>query len=773
MSLLLDLPVVDPYVDGFLLLSIGSLVRFYKSEWVTIGVPAAEPGQRPNPSGTCIYRHCLTGTVQTLLYAHCTALWRLGQFQILSDGANELSACKLRTANIPFKRYSPEQQAEMKRLEYYCKAFKNELVDGRLTIGAIKKITTWLESLPLAPTGKQKRLCRGQLIIHYKLWVASGENICSLAHGNSFGTHDSTLIDIQDIIYDVVQNVLIPYPDLELKDAQGLIEIEIKRRIDSGELGKYRTISNSKRKRKQKPKEHTPPCLSTISSYRKRLDRYMAALIRDGSDKANRDHEPRGKLILPWRPHLRWEVDHVVLPIYGGIRVTDERGDTSTVIIGQIWLTVVIDVTTSFLLALLVGLDPPTVVRTIAALKIALCPKDQLFSRIPKLKNRFDVAHIPESIGIDNGKDLPGNAEDAKAILRDLNIEAELAGVARGDQKPYVEGFNSRIKRWFRKYPGRIPRKRGKFEPKDRRKSRIQPMTIEQAHEHAWRFAMDVYNIGKQAALHDESPQDLMIRGIARIEDERAQGKPKRLRSMLTKTPDEIDRMFTIRLTLTVRIYGIRHKHLRWNSGRLAKCLDRKVEVRINAENVGHVWVYDGNEGWFVVPNIHPLYAEGLSLFIHRRIRRRLIEHEKASTEGSGARRASFSMEKYLANRMELLLEFFEMAGKAGALMPTRSGRRELQLSTRSVGRAMDFAIAEGRQHALDIKANRIPPGYGQIIDLQKNPDGTPYAVSRDAVIKQGVTQYPKFEDEDEDNDKDEDMTVDPLRNDKRTEDSK
>lgn len=247
---------------------------------------------------------------------------------------------------------------------------------------------------------------------------------------------------------------------------------------------------------------------------------------------------------------------------------------------------------------------------------------------------------------------------------------------------------------------------------------------------------MDVYNIGEQAALHDESPQDLMLRGIARVENERAQGKPIRLRSILTKTPDEIDRMFTIRLTLTVRIYGIRHKHLRWNSGRLAKCLDRKVEVRINAENVGHVWVCDEEEGWFVAPNIHPLYAEGLSLFTHLRIRKRLIVRWKVSNPGGRARGASFSMEKYLANRMELLLEFFDIAGRAGDLVSSGSRRRELQLSTRSVGRSMDFAIAERKQYALDIKANRIPPGFGQILDLKKNEDGTSYAASREAVIK-------------------------------------
>lgn len=751
MPAVLNLPPVDPDIVGFPLLSIGTLVRLHKSDWITIGLPRpSKLGQKPAPNSLCIFREVKTNEVQTLHYAHCAALWRINEFLILPDGAERLPECKERTARIPFDAYSDTQQAAMEQLEYYCKLFKQELVGGRLTIGAIKKIEVWLAGVP-SPKGRETPLKRGALIRNYKAWVASGENICSLAHGNSFGTHESPLSDIQHIIFDAIENILLPYPDLELEDVRLIIDKDIKQRIAAGELGPRDDGSVP-----------TAPCLSTLSNYRKRLNRYLAALIQDGPDKANREHQPRGKLILPWRPHLRWEVDHTLLPILIKIRVTNEAGDTVDVIVGQAWLTIVIDVTTRYLLALVVDIDPPSTVRVIAALRIALCPKAHLFSQIPDLRNRLDIAHIPESIGVDNGKDLPGNANDVKAILRDLNSEPELAGAYRGDHKPIVEGFNARIKHWFRKYPGAIPRKRTKFEPKDRRKSRVKPMFIEQARELAWLFAMNVYNIGKQGALNNASPQDLMLRGISRVETERSQGRPIRLRSILTKSPDEIERMFTIRVSLRVQNYGVQYKRLRWNSGRLANCLGRLVDVRINPDDVGNVWIHDGQEGWFVVRNIHPLYANGLSLYIHRQITRRLIDSWKRSGPSGSTHKAPFSLEDYLKNRLELLIKFFETAGVVNQLKLPREGRRSLRDSTRGLGRALDFALCERTMQAFDIRANRVPPGWGKVIELKKAEDGSHYAVPRELSAVNGRIQYPGFDDELDDDD--EDMMTDPLR---------
>jgi hypothetical protein len=466
--------------------------------------------------------------------------------------------------------------------------------------------------------------------------------------------------------------------------------------------------------------------------------------------------------------HWRRGVDHALIPVYVGIEVTDQNGHTTMVIVGQIWVTVVIDVTTRYCLAVLFGIDPPSAVRTLAALKIAMCPKDRLFASIPKLKNKYDVAHIPASAGTDNGKDLPAHAEDVKAMLRDLNIEPELAGVHRGDHKSIVENFNGRIKGFFRKFPGAVAPKRSKFEPKDRRKKNKKPMTIEQVHAMGWRYVMDVYNCQPQSGLLDDSPQDLMQRDLARIAAERAAGKPVRARSILTKSPDEIERLFATRLTLRVRNEGVRHKYLLWNSGRLANCLGRDVQVRLNPENLHRVWVFDEQEGWFLVDSVYPFYTEGLSLFMHRRIRKRLREHESKNPDGRSGRR-SFDMEKYLVNGAELLQEFYEIAGEADALTPSSAGRRELQLGTRGLGRSVDFAVAEGKRFAMDVRENRAPPGWGKMINLKKREDGTFYAESSDEVTKGSTVSYPKFED-DQDDDDDEDMMADPLRMDEQAE---
>jgi hypothetical protein len=108
--------------------------------------------------------------------------------------------------------------------------------------------------------------------------------------------------------------------------------------------------------------------------------------------------------------------------------------------------------------------------------------------------------------------------------------------------------------------------------------------------------------------------------------------------------------------------------------------------------------VYDEKEGWFLVGSVHPYYTEGLSLFIHLRIRKRLRQQHAGGP---------FDMEKYLANKAELLREFFEIAGEADALTAGSPRRRELQLGTRMLGRALDFTLAETRRFAPDVKENR------------------------------------------------------------------
>lgn len=743
MSLLENLPAVQPDLNGVLPVSVGTLVEFYDTHWIVVALPTLKRSVASQGLNLVTFRQPLTGETQSLAYSQCASMWHRGDFRILNDGEEELSECKNRVSRVPFELYSTEQQQAMELSEYYCIAFHGEILAGRLTIGAVKKIEKWIDdTLPLFPfSDNTEHKSRGTIIRNYKAWTASGQNICSLANGNAFGTHESPLSDIGFIIYDVIWNVLLPHPNIGLKNARHMIATEITRRIRNGEL----------------PSRTLPPSLSTISDYRRKLRRYVAALVQDGSDKADRDHQPRGKLVMPWRPHVRWEVDHTLLPVSVGIEVTDQSGHTSIVIVGQVWLTVVIDVSTRYCIAVLFGIDPPSAIRTMAALKLAMCPKAELFSNIPRLKNRYDVAHIPVGCGVDNGKDLPANSKDVQALLRDLNIEAELAGVRRGDHKAIVENFNGRIKAFFRLYPGAQEPRRPKFEPKDQRKKNKKPLSIEKVAEMGWRYVMDVYNIEPQAGLHDSSPQELMQRGEARVMTERAQGKPLRIRSIMTKSPDEIDRLFTKRLTLRVTNNGVRHKGLYWNSGRLAECLGRDVQVRLNEENLGKVWTYDTKEGWFQVGSVHPHYTEGLSLFIHRRIRKRLRERH-----GNG----KFDMNKYLENKAQLLLEFFEIAGEADVISGVGSGRRELQLGTRTLGRALDFRLAESRRFALDIKENRAPPGWGKTLELKKAEDGTHYAESYDEPTKGTKTPFPVFEYDDDDDD-DDNMMENPLSTEK------
>jgi putative transposase len=139
------------------------------------------------------------------------------------------------------------------------------------------------------------------------------------------------------------------------------ISLEINRRIAAGELVLEPDSENESIR---------TPSLPTIAAYKRRIESYVIVRIEDGEYEAQMRNAPKGKLLIPQYPGARWELDHALLPIPVCVECVGPNGDLVRIRVGKVWMTIVIDVATRFVLAMVFGIDPPSSARTLAALKM-------------------------------------------------------------------------------------------------------------------------------------------------------------------------------------------------------------------------------------------------------------------------------------------------------------------------------------------------------------------------------------------------------------------
>jgi hypothetical protein len=713
-----------------------NIVRFHPKPAtlaVDYGTPLLRPGSRleiwkqtyrlihRTATGNHNIQNVDTGDIETLGWIEYVVLWKAGELRIL-EAPGGLSPRKERLRNIPLDVFTPEQQAIIERNKHYCKAVKDALIDGTLKNTGTPAIDTWIENGGLSkPKGyeEKKLLSRGQIQKLYSVWKASGERDSALAHGNCFAPRKSDLHeDVVDIIYDVIETFALPNSKFSLENVQTEISNEINRRIADGELEVDEEEEQTVR----------VPSLPTIAAYKRRIEQYVVVRIEDGEYEAQMKNAPKGKVLIPQYPGARWELDHALLPIPVCVECIGPNGDLVRIRVGKVWVTIVIDVATRFVLAMIFGIDPPSSARTLAALKMAMTSKAEIFEKYG-IENRLDVCIVPTLIVFDNGKDL--HSADVLATTGDLNVIHAFAGAYHGDHKPYVERFIRTAKAFLRKTPGATDKGQRTRGPKRKDIPEPKPIPIEEVERIAWKWLMDTYHVKPHSGLWKDKPANVMKRGLERLMANRKKSVPLPFRPTMSHyTALECDAMFAIRLVRPVDPRGVRYKYLWWNSGELGRMISetrcKEVHVRLDPANLGSVLVLHPTRfDWIRVPCLYPFYAEGLSLWHHQRILSRIHEHERKQKGGKRGRNFSIDIRKYLQNEGELLAELIDLAGmKKPSVAQARHAARFL-------GSKLDFALGVARMDAIDIHMGKKPPGYGALINLVKAPDGTYYAESK------------------------------------------
>ncbi|MBR0689860.1 transposase family protein [Bradyrhizobium manausense] len=699
---------------------------------IDYGTPILRPGARLEICGV-VYRliqrtasgqlkleNVDTNDVQTLVWAEIIELWKTNQLRVLETPAVNLPPAKVALSKLPIKQFSPKQRGLIKRNKYYCTEVEEALKSGRLKNTSSPNIDIFRETLE-KPEGyeKKKLLSRGQIQKIYWAWKASGERDSVLAHGNCGVERKSTLHDdVIDIIHDVIDAYL-AYPDYGLENLQSRIAEEINRQLDNGEL-----VAETE----EDERSIRVPSLTTIAKYKERIERYVVVRVEDGEYEAQLANAPKGKLVVPAYPGARWELDHALVPIAVCIECIGPNGEPVRIRVGGVWVTIVIDVATRFIVAMVFGIDPPSSERTLAALKLAMTSKADIFDKYD-IENRLDVTIVPSLIVFDNGKDL--HAKDVMAATGEINVRHAFAGAYHGDHKPYIERFIRTLKAFFRKTRAATKKGERKSGPKRADIPAPQPIPLEEVERIAWKFVMDTYHIRKHAGLYKDKPANVMKRGLETLMASRQKGIPLPFRNMLAyRTAIECDAIFGFRLTPSVDSRGIRYKYLWWNSGELARLVSEakcdEVDVRLNPANLGSVLAFHPvRREWIEVPSLYPFYTEGLSLWFHKRILSRIYDHERKEAGGKLGRNFVIDLPKYLKNEGELLAQLIDLAGlKQPSITLARTAARYL-------GSKLDFALGVARMDAIDIQMGQMPPGYGTLIDLKKAPNGIYYAESK------------------------------------------
>jgi hypothetical protein len=197
--------------------------RVAETEETNTGEPMLVPGQfiefndalwqfvRKTNDGLREFYNRTLNKHEPLHFSQLTAAWERKELLILPLDGKPAKPSVLRNRLIPFKHYNPEQQRRMKIREHYVKLFHPDFLQGKVTRDR-ESVAAWLKGItpPQEAKGPKEWLSRYKVPRAYDDWIAGGQCIEALAHGNAFGTHVSTLEPVRHIIEAAIEQLHVP-----------------------------------------------------------------------------------------------------------------------------------------------------------------------------------------------------------------------------------------------------------------------------------------------------------------------------------------------------------------------------------------------------------------------------------------------------------------------------------------------------------------------------------------------------------------------------------
>lgn len=355
------------------------------------------------------------------------------------------------------------------------------------------------------------------------------------------------------------------------------------------------------------PAEHLEiPSRSTIARRIGGLDDEERLTAKQGKRAAKRELSQYGETTYPTLPLERVEIDHTRADIV----VID---DQDLLPLGRLTLTYCLDTATRHPLGYYLGFEPPSYLTVMECLYHAICPKGDIREEYGT-EHDWQIYGIPYTLVIDNGKEFIG---------QDLEDACNLLGIILQNTPVRTPHFKAAVERMFgtlntgllHTLPGTTFSNVGQRNDYDSLKQAC--ISLSELDKMMHIFLVDIY-------------AENFHRGV--------QGIPARLWEQATeggffpRMPPSAEELLVLlgRVAYrTVQPYGIELNCLRYNCSKLVplrtrmkKRDNRRVKIKYNPSDLGHIQVYDPDEKRYLqVPALAQEYAQGLSLWKHKVIR--------------------------------------------------------------------------------------------------------------------------------------------------------
>jgi len=355
------------------------------------------------------------------------------------------------------------------------------------------------------------------------------------------------------------------------------------------------------------------PNAKAIYRFIKRIPPDIKALKREGERVAFlRYHAWLGGVKVT-RVLERVEVDHTKLDIF----VIDERFGMP---IGRPWLTMAIDVYSGLPVGFHLGFDQPSWQSVMACLRHAILPKKKHYEGYEGIENSWDAYGIPDMLVVDNGREF--HSEQFELACQHLNIHV-LHTKARcpwlkGAIERFFGAMNRQILQSVPGYTFSNTVEKGDYDPK---KNAV--MDLPTLRERIYMWIIDYYSQRVKRGINDVP---------ARRWAENINKYPIRMPA----TAADLNVAMYSTETRAVNAYGIDLDNIQYNSEELAEIRrvhgpKVKVNLRYDPNDLGRIHVINPSTGIaFEVPAKDQEYANGLSAWQHRAIRRYWLKHNEA-----------------------------------------------------------------------------------------------------------------------------------------------
>ncbi len=370
------------------------------------------------------------------------------------------------------------------------------------------------------------------------------------------------------------------------------------------------------------------PCSNTTRNIINELDPYQVVLARYGKETAERKFRQSGKGPTTTRPLERVEIDHTKADLF----VID---DVNRLPLGRPWITIAIDHNSRAIAGIHIGFTPPSYLTVMKCLKHAILPKTDLHSKYPEIENDWNVHGIPEQFVCDNGKEFL--SESLEMTCHQLGIDLSYCPVMKPWFKGVVERAQGTMNRdLLQVQPGTTFA--NIFEKDDYDPSKHAVVTLHKLRTLIYKWICDVYHVSHHRGLNGV-PIKNYERGI------------KEFPPTLPRQIKDIDVLMGRKDERTIQHTGIQFNHLYYNSAELSPIRHRlngnKVTIRVDEENLGHLYVYDELERRYIdVSCTYPEYAEGLTLWQHSVICRYVRLQNEADSDIDAVIRAKADIQE-------------------------------------------------------------------------------------------------------------------------------